>query len=70
MTRRRIRPDARYLRIPGRTALVMETPGVDEGFDAVNLRRSWLLYRGEKSLPVLPSQAFRATRAASRTNRG
>ena len=57
-------------RLPGRTALVMETPGADEGFDAVNLRRGWLLYRGEESLPVLPSRAFRATRAASRADRG
>lgn len=57
-------------RLPGRTALVMETPGVEQGFDAVNLRRSWLLHRGAESLPVLPPRAFRATRAASRAGRG
>jgi deoxyribonuclease-4 len=48
------------------TALVMETPGVDEGFDAVNVRRSWLLYSGAESLPVLPARAFRTSRASTR----
>ena len=31
-------------RLPGRTTFVMETPGADAGYDAVNLRRSWLLH--------------------------
>ena len=53
-------------RLPGRTALVMETPGVDEGYDAVNLRRSWLLHGGAASLPELPAGAFRLTRRATR----
>lgn len=53
-------------RLPGRTTLVMETPGVDEGFDAVNMRRSWLLYAGAESLPVLPPRAFRTSRASTR----
>jgi deoxyribonuclease-4 len=49
-------------RLPGRTALVMETPGADEGYDAVNLRRSWLLHRGAETLPELPPRAFRLPR--------
>ncbi|HEY8922339.1 MAG TPA: deoxyribonuclease IV [Candidatus Limnocylindria bacterium] len=53
-------------RLPGRTALVMETPGVDEGFDAVNMRRSWLLQGGADTLPVLPPRAFRTSRASTR----
>lgn len=53
-------------RLPGRTALVMETPGEDEGYDAINLRRSWLLYGGAATLPELPAGAFRLTRRASR----
>lgn len=53
-------------RLAGHTALVMETPGVDEGFDAVNMRRSWLLYSGADSLPILPARAFRTSRASTR----
>jgi deoxyribonuclease-4 len=53
-------------RLPGRTALVMETPGVDEGFDATNMRRSWLLYAGAETLPPLPARAFRTSRASTR----
>jgi deoxyribonuclease IV len=57
-------------RLPGRTALVMETPGVDEGFDATNMRRSWLLYAGAEELPILPPRAFRTSRASTRTGPG
>ncbi len=53
-------------RLAGHTALVMETPGVDEGFDAVNMRRGWLLYSGADSLPILPARAFRTSRASTR----
>jgi deoxyribonuclease-4 len=53
-------------RLPGRTALVMETPGVDEGFDATNMRRSWLLHGGADALPPLPPRAFRTSRASMR----
>jgi deoxyribonuclease-4 len=56
-------------RLAGRTTLVMETPGVDEGFDAVNMRRSWLLYAGADTLPVLPARAFRTSRASTRRSR-
>ncbi len=45
-------------RLPGTTALILETPGMDDGYDAVNLRRSWLLYRGATQLPALPKGAF------------
>lgn len=60
----------RDTRLPGRTALVMETPGVDEGFDATNMRRSWLLYTGAEQLPILPPRAFRTSRASTRTGPG
>jgi deoxyribonuclease-4 len=53
-------------RLSERTTLVMETPGVDEGFDATNIRRAWLLYAGAESLPLLPARAFRTSRASTR----
>jgi deoxyribonuclease-4 len=53
-------------RLPGATAVMMETPGVDEGYDAVNVRRAWLLYQGADSLPVLPPRAFRLSRRSTR----
>jgi deoxyribonuclease-4 len=53
-------------RLPGRTTLVMETPGVEEGYDATNMRRSWLLHAGAETLPALPPRAFRTSRAATR----
>ena len=53
-------------RLPGRTTLVMETPGVDVGYDAVNLRRSWLLYLGAETLPSLPAGALRLSRRSTR----
>ena len=52
-------------RLPGRTTLVMETPGADEGYDAVNLRRGWLLHGGAKTLPILPRAALRLTRRST-----
>ena len=53
-------------RLPGRTTVVMETPGVDVGYDATNMRRSWLLFAGAESLPVLPPKAFKTSRASTR----
>jgi deoxyribonuclease IV len=53
-------------RLPGRTTLVMETPGEEQGYDAVNLRRSWLLHGGAEALPELPRSAMRLTRRSSR----
>ena len=49
------------------TAFMMETPGVDEGYDAVNLRRARLLYDGATTLPELPPKAFRTSRRSTRT---
>jgi deoxyribonuclease-4 len=53
-------------RLPGRTALVMETPGEERGYDAVNLRRSRLLFGGADALPGLPASAMHPTRRATR----
>ena len=50
----------------GGTAFLMETPGVDEGYDAVNVRRARLLYGGAETLPALPPKAFRLTRRSTR----
>ncbi|MDQ2933978.1 MAG: deoxyribonuclease IV [Chloroflexota bacterium] len=52
------------------TAFVMETPGMDEGYDAVNLRRAWLLWTGEETLPQLPPRAFRVDRRSTRQGPG
>jgi len=53
-------------RLPAQTAVMLETPGVDEGYDAVNVRRTLLLYRGATELPVLPPKAFKVTRRSTR----
>ena len=45
---------------------VLETPGVDEGYDAVNLRRALMLYAGAETLPQLPPKAFSLTRRSTR----
>ena len=45
---------------------IMETPGADEGWDAVNLRRAYLLWNGATELPVLPPKAFRTNRRSTR----
>lgn len=48
------------------TAFVLETPGEDEGYDAVNVRRARLLFGGAEALPELPARAFRLNRRSSR----
>ena len=48
---------------------IMETPGVDEGWDAVNMRRAWQLWHGATELPVLPPKAFQANRRSTRVVR-
>ncbi|MCA1587373.1 MAG: deoxyribonuclease IV [Chloroflexi bacterium] len=48
------------------TAFMMETPGVDDGYDAVNVRRARLLYGGAETLPRLPPMAFGLTRRSTR----
>ncbi len=57
-----------FLRDPrlAKTTFILETPGADEGYDAVNLRRAWLLWRGASALPPLPPKAFRVTRRSTR----
>jgi deoxyribonuclease-4 len=48
------------------TTFIMETPGADDGWDAVNMRRAWLLWSGATELPVLPPKAFRTNRRSTR----
>ncbi len=57
-------------RLRARTAVMLETPGVDEGYDAVNIRRALLLFRGAQELPVLPPKAFRLSRRSTRAGPG
>ena len=52
-------------RLATHTTLVMETPGVDDGYDAVNLRRAWLLHGGADTLPILPASALRLRRRST-----
>jgi deoxyribonuclease IV len=49
-----------------RTTFIMETPGTDEGWDAVNIRRAWSLWGGASHLPTLPPRAFRTNRRSTR----
>ena len=51
------------------TTFIMETPGADEGWDAVNMRRAWMLWGGATELPVLPPKAFRTNRRSTRVVR-
>jgi len=51
------------------TAFIMETPGTDEGWDAVNMRRAWTLWGGATELPILPPKAFRTNRRSTRMGR-
>ena len=44
----------------------LETPGMDIGYDAINLERARTLANGEK-LPDLPPEAFNLRRGASRS---
>jgi deoxyribonuclease-4 len=53
-------------RLPAQTAVMLETPGADEGYDAVNMRRALQLYLGAESLPQLPPKAFKLTRRSTR----
>ena len=54
--------DPRLARLP----FIMETPGTDEGWDAVNLRRAYQLWSGADSLPILPPKAFHTNRRSTR----
>jgi deoxyribonuclease-4 len=53
-----------------RTPFILETPGVDEGYDAVNIRRALMLHQGAQMLPELPAKAFRLTRKSTRSGPG
>jgi deoxyribonuclease IV len=57
-------------RLPGRTTMVMETPGMEDGFDVVNVRRAWQLYAGAGELPALPPKAFRVRRTQRTAGKG
>ena len=48
---------------------ILETPGADEGYDAVNMRRAWLMWGGAQELPVLPPKAFNTNRRSTRVVR-
>ena len=48
------------------TTFIMETPGGDEGWDAVNMRRAWLMWGGATELPLLPPKAFTTNRRSTR----
>ena len=48
------------------TTFIMETPGADEGWDAVNMRRAWLMWGGANELAVLPPKAFKTNRRSTR----
>lgn len=56
----------RDARLPAQTAVMLETPGADDGYDAVNMRRALLLYQGAETLPQLPPRAFKLTRRSTR----
>jgi deoxyribonuclease-4 len=51
------------------TTFIMETPGADDGWDAVNVRRAWMLWGGATELPVLPPKAFHTNRRSTRVVR-
>jgi deoxyribonuclease-4 len=57
-------------RLPAQTAVILETPGVDEGYDAVNMRRALLLHSGAEELPILPPKAFKLNRRSTRAGLG
>lgn len=56
-------------RLAARTTFVMETPGTEEGYDAMNVRRAKLLHEGVLTLPPLSARALQARRATARVKR-
>lgn len=56
----------RDARLAAGTVFVMETPGTDEGYDAVNMRRARQLYAGTLELPNLSARALSVSRRAIR----
>ena len=59
---------AHLLRHPGlvHAAYILETPGMDEGYDAVNLERARALDAGRPLAP-LPPEAFEVRSSRART---
>jgi deoxyribonuclease-4 len=57
-----------FIRDPrlAKSAFMLETPGAEEGYDAVNMRRAWLLFNGADTLPELPPKAFKLNRRSTR----
>ncbi len=53
-------------RLPPGVTAILETPGSEDGYDSVNMRRARQLYDGATRLPDLPPGAFRLNRRASR----
>ncbi|HWH37239.1 MAG TPA: deoxyribonuclease IV [Candidatus Limnocylindrales bacterium] len=51
----------------GRLPTVLETPGMDAGYDLVNMERVRLLLAGNERLPVLPPEAFQTRGSRSRS---
>jgi len=56
-------------RLPRVTTFVMETPGTEQGYDAVNTRRARLLLDGVLTLPTLSARALSAKRTAAQVKR-
>jgi len=56
-------------RLPNTTTFVMETPGTEQGYDAVNMRRARLLLDGVLTLPTLSARALTVRRTAARVKR-
>ena len=52
-----------------KATFIMETPGADEGWDAVNIRRARALFDGATELPELPPKAFKTSRRSTRVVR-
>jgi deoxyribonuclease-4 len=50
----------------GHVTFLLETPGMDEGYDAINLERARDIAAG-RSLPALPPEAFELRRSRSRS---
>jgi hypothetical protein len=47
--------------------IVIETPGMDEGYDLVNMERMRQLLEDDGDLPELPADALALRRSRSRT---
>jgi deoxyribonuclease-4 len=50
----------------GHVAFFIETPGMDEGYDAINMARARMLLAGRRRLPPLPPEAMNVRGSRSR----